>query len=114
MIVKGQIKTRPLQQWSVARAFNLRLKRKMDEAGIDIPLPQMQVYTSSNEGGVSRAQHAHASDPRMPHRPDSAESTHRAAPVRDISHEPRPAPPATDGTAAVAPQIPVAAVPGGH
>src|SRR4051794_28045488 len=52
MVVKGQIKTRPLQQWSVARAFNLRLKRKMDEAGIEIPVPQMRIYTSSkdNEG----------------------------------------------------------------
>ncbi len=49
MVVKGQIKTRPLQQWSVARAFNLRLKRKMDEAGIEIPVPQMRVYTSSKD-----------------------------------------------------------------
>ncbi len=31
MVVKGQIKTRPLQQWNVARAFNLRIKRKMDK-----------------------------------------------------------------------------------
>ncbi|MFP3656360.1 hypothetical protein, partial [Burkholderia sp. SIMBA_052] len=49
MVVKGQIKTRPLQQWSVARAFNLRLKRKMDEAGIEIPLPQMRLFTSSKD-----------------------------------------------------------------
>ena len=49
MVVKGQIKTRPLQQWSVARAFNLRLKRKMDEAGIEIPVPQMRVYMSSKD-----------------------------------------------------------------
>jgi small conductance mechanosensitive channel len=45
MVVKGQIKTRPMQQWGVVRAFNARLKRKMDEAGIEIPVPHMRVHT---------------------------------------------------------------------
>ena len=49
IVVKGQIKTRPLQHWSVARAFNARVKLKMDEAGIEIPLPQMQLHTSPKE-----------------------------------------------------------------
>src|ERR1700733_14408472 len=49
MVGKGQIKTRPLQQWRVARGFNLRLKRKMDEAGIEIPVPQMRIFTSSKD-----------------------------------------------------------------
>jgi small conductance mechanosensitive channel len=49
MVIKGQIKTRPLQHWSVTRAFNARLKLKMDEAGIEIPVPWMQVHTSSKE-----------------------------------------------------------------
>jgi moderate conductance mechanosensitive channel len=49
MVVKGQIKTRPLQQWGVARAFNERLKLKMDEAGIEIPLEQMQLHISPKE-----------------------------------------------------------------
>lgn len=48
IVVKGQIKTRPLQQWSVARAFNARLKLKMDEAGIEMLLPQMHLHTSPN------------------------------------------------------------------
>jgi len=52
IVVKGQIKTRPLQQWSVARAFNARLKLKMDAAGIEIPLPQMQLHTSPIERSV--------------------------------------------------------------
>jgi len=47
MVVKAQIKTRPLQQWSVTRAFNARLKRKMDEAGIEIPVPHMRLHTPS-------------------------------------------------------------------
>ena len=48
MVVKGQIKTRPLQQWTVARAFNARIKQKFDEAGIEIPVPQMQLHTSAH------------------------------------------------------------------
>ncbi|HLX01298.1 MAG TPA: mechanosensitive ion channel family protein [Trinickia sp.] len=95
MIVKGQIKTRPLQQWSVARAFNLRVKRKMDQAGIDIPVPQMEVHMAEREGppvGSGAAK--------------SAAGPHGvAAASHDLSHEPRPAPPATDHTAPVMPQI---------
>jgi small conductance mechanosensitive channel len=34
-----------MQQWGVVRAFNARLKRKMDEAGIEIPVPHMRVHT---------------------------------------------------------------------
>ena len=52
MLVKGQFKTRPLQQWSVARAFNERLKRKMDDAGIEIPVPQMEVHTLEKSKGL--------------------------------------------------------------
>ncbi|MFM0140825.1 hypothetical protein [Caballeronia grimmiae] len=49
IVVKGQIKTRPLQQWSVARAFNERLTLKMEDAGIEMLLPQMQLYASPKE-----------------------------------------------------------------
>ncbi|ALP62682.1 mechanosensitive ion channel family protein [Paraburkholderia caribensis] len=120
MVVKGQIKTRPLQQWSVARAFNLRLKRKMDEAGIEIPVPQMRVHTSSGDevGEMLRdEEHAHRAD----HARESATGTTMGTtapfrpkkggpmpPARDVSHEPRPAPPSTGQTAAVPPQIPTA------
>ncbi|XUW90546.1 mechanosensitive ion channel family protein [Burkholderia sp. M6-3] len=49
IVVKGQIKTLPLQHWSVARAFNERLKLRMEEAGIEMLLPQMQIQTSLEE-----------------------------------------------------------------
>jgi small conductance mechanosensitive channel len=49
IVVKGQIKTRPLQKWSAARAFNERLKLKMEDAGIEMLLPQMQLYASPKE-----------------------------------------------------------------
>lgn len=38
------IKTQPLQQWSVAREFRLRLKQALDEAGISIPFPQRSIW----------------------------------------------------------------------
>jgi small conductance mechanosensitive channel len=170
MVVKGQIKTRPLQQWSVARAFNLRLKRKMDEAGIEIPVAQMRVYTSSKDSegeplrddemtgfvapmdaGADDIRHAHgdvhqrARDggygkaPQRAHEPTherSREAAHEypreaeyevgvagpsarasthvpLAPARDVSHEPRPAPPTTGQTAPIPPQIPTAGDAGG-
>lgn len=65
MVIKGQIRTRPLQQWPIVRAFNQRLKRKMDEAGIEIPVPQMMLRQSdepaAGAGGVDErgAVHAH-------------------------------------------------------
>lgn len=126
MVVKGQIKTRPLQQWSVARAFNLRLKRKMDEAGIEIPVPQMRLYTSSKDSEGQPLQDEEASgvtahaETHGAHAPHAAPASHaqaetatRAAPLpfavaRDVSHEPRPAPPPTGQTAPVPPQIPTA------
>lgn len=52
MVVKGQIRTRPQQQSTVMRAFNARIKRRMDDAGIEIPLPQMRVYSTAT-GGVA-------------------------------------------------------------
>jgi moderate conductance mechanosensitive channel len=145
MVVKGQIKTRPLQQWSVARAFNLRLKRKMDEAGIEIPVPQMRIFTGAQDqqGEPFFDNASAASSMREPAANEASslelepaegeETVHAsranaggAAPAfaatgavlagaelataraRDVSHEPRPAPPSTGQTASVPPQIPTA------
>ncbi|KGS05945.1 MULTISPECIES: mechanosensitive ion channel family protein [Burkholderia] len=66
MIVKGQIRTRPQQQSTVMRAFNARIKRRMDDAGIEIPLPQMHVY-STTAGGAA-AEDATREDARDPAR----------------------------------------------
>jgi small conductance mechanosensitive channel len=123
MVDNGQIKTRPLQQWSVARAFNARLKRKMDEAGIEIPVPQMRLFTSSKDSEgqpwrddstpdeTGREEHGHESGHARPHTEKTLpmRGTHPAVAVaRDVSHEPRPAPPATAQTAPIPPQVPTA------
>ncbi len=44
IIIKARIKTTPVKQWEVGRAFNLRIKEKFDELGIEIPFPQMVVH----------------------------------------------------------------------
>lgn len=52
LIVKGQIRTQPLQQATVMRAFNARVKARMEAAGIEIPVPQMQVVSPSKHGAA--------------------------------------------------------------
>ncbi|HVR74005.1 MAG TPA: mechanosensitive ion channel family protein [Planctomycetota bacterium] len=41
--LKGRIKTVPGKQWEVGREFRRRLKLAFDEAGIEIPFPQMSL-----------------------------------------------------------------------
>jgi len=116
MVVKGQIKTRPLQQWSVARAFNLRLKRRMDQAGIEIPVAQMRVYTSSKDSEGEPLRDDEMTGFVAREGADEADERAHAplAPARDVSHEPRPAPPPTGQTAPIPPQIPTAGDTGGN
>jgi small conductance mechanosensitive channel len=49
MIVKARITTQPLQQWTIAREFNRRLKKAFDQAGIEIPFPHRTVYMGKNQ-----------------------------------------------------------------
>lgn len=44
VIIKARIKTTPVKQWEVGRAFNLKIKEKFDELGIEIPFPQIVVH----------------------------------------------------------------------
>ncbi|CAN5750828.1 hypothetical protein BH23PLA1_BH23PLA1_32790 [soil metagenome] len=44
VMVKFFIKTRPLQQWTVKREMNRRIKKRFDELGIVIPFPHRTVY----------------------------------------------------------------------
>jgi len=44
VVVKFMIKTKPLQQWAVKREMLLRIKRRFDELGIEIPFPHRTVY----------------------------------------------------------------------
>jgi small conductance mechanosensitive channel len=43
VILKARIKTQPIQQWSVGREYNRRIKLAFDRAGVEIPFPHMKV-----------------------------------------------------------------------
>lgn len=36
IVIKARIKTKPVKQWEVGREFNLKLKQKFDESGIEV------------------------------------------------------------------------------
>jgi small-conductance mechanosensitive channel len=44
VIIKARIKTLPIQQWTVGREMNRRIKKKFDELGIEMPFPHMSLY----------------------------------------------------------------------
>lgn len=50
-ILRARFKTAPIKQWEVSRAFNLSLKRHLDEAGLDLATPRMNVQVITAGGG---------------------------------------------------------------
>lgn len=44
VMIKARIKTIPLQQWTVGREMNRRIKKRFDEEGIEIPFPHRTFY----------------------------------------------------------------------
>ncbi|WDY59290.1 mechanosensitive ion channel family protein [Pseudomonas sp. PSKL.D1] len=51
-ILRARFKTAPIKQWEVSRAFNLALKRQMDEAGVDLATPRLSVQVVTAGGGA--------------------------------------------------------------
>ena len=55
-ILRARFKTAPIKQWEVSRAFNLALKRQLDEAGLDLATPRLSVQVvTAGGGGMSEA-----------------------------------------------------------
>jgi len=44
IVIRGRLKTKPIQQWRVGRELNLRVKKRFDQLGIEIPFPHRTVY----------------------------------------------------------------------
>ncbi|MBU2642944.1 MAG: mechanosensitive ion channel [Thiobacillus sp.] len=49
--IRFRIKVQPLQQWTVKRAFLLRLKNEFDRLGIEIPFPHLTLYPGQARDG---------------------------------------------------------------
>ncbi len=44
VVIKARIKTKPIQQWTVGRAYRGRLKKAFDKNNIEIPFPHTTLY----------------------------------------------------------------------
>ena len=44
VVIQARFKTLPIQQWTVGREMNRRIKKKFDEVGIEIPFPHRSIY----------------------------------------------------------------------
>jgi len=55
-ILRARFKTGPIKQWEVSRAFNLALKRQLDEAGLDLATPRLSVQVVTAAAGPQPAQ----------------------------------------------------------
>ncbi|MFN3750292.1 MAG: mechanosensitive ion channel family protein [Thiobacillus sp.] len=55
VIVRSRFKVKPLEQWTVRRAFLYRLKKAFDAAGIEIPYPHLTVYAGEDKLGKAPA-----------------------------------------------------------
>ncbi|MGB0723592.1 MAG: mechanosensitive ion channel domain-containing protein [Gammaproteobacteria bacterium] len=51
LVIKGRIKTKPIKQWQVGRAFNRLVKQRFDERGIEIPFPHRTIYFGAEKDG---------------------------------------------------------------
>ncbi|WP_019410757.1 mechanosensitive ion channel family protein [Pseudomonas psychrophila] len=51
-ILRARFKTAPIKQWEVSRAFNLSLKRHLDEAGLDLATPRLSVQVVTAGSGT--------------------------------------------------------------
>lgn len=48
-VIRARTKVRPGEQWKVGREFNRRIKRRFDELGIELPVPQQKVFFTAKE-----------------------------------------------------------------
>ncbi|MCH4563983.1 mechanosensitive ion channel family protein [Halomonas sp. EGI 63088] len=50
-LLRMRLRTAPVMQWDVARAFNLLLKQRMEEQGLDLGMPRLSVSMEGRGGG---------------------------------------------------------------
>ncbi|MEX0758269.1 MAG: mechanosensitive ion channel domain-containing protein, partial [Tistlia sp.] len=57
IVVRVRLKTTPLMQWSVKRAFNAHIKKAFDAKGIEIPFPHRTIYFGVDKDGSAPPMH---------------------------------------------------------
>ena len=67
VIIKGRLKTMPLQQWNVGREYRRRLKKAFDAAGIEIPFPHRTLYMGEASPAFRLAVQDNTGDPAPRH-----------------------------------------------
>jgi small conductance mechanosensitive channel len=53
VIIKGRIKTKPIEQWNIGREYRRRLKKAFDFEGIEIPFPHQTLYWGTEKKPLS-------------------------------------------------------------
>lgn len=51
VVIRARTKTRPLQQWRVAREFNRRLKKAFESRQIRMPFPHITLFVGQDKAG---------------------------------------------------------------
>lgn len=70
--VRARIRTRPGSHWAIGRAYNELVKRRFDEAGVEIPFPHMTVWFGEDKAGKAPPLRVAASQGPRSRRSDTA------------------------------------------
>ena len=57
VVIRCRFKVQALQQWTVRRAFLLRMKKEFDRRGIEIPFPHLTLYPGQAKDGSAPPLH---------------------------------------------------------
>ena len=57
VVIRCRLKVQALQQWTVRRAFLLRMKKEFDRRGIEIPFPHLTLYPGQAKDGSAPPLH---------------------------------------------------------
>ena len=57
VVIKVRLKTVPIEQWTVGREFNRRMKKAFDKKGIEMPFPHRTIYFGVDRKGEAPAAH---------------------------------------------------------
>ncbi len=100
MVIRVVLKTKPLQQWKVAREARERIKAAFDAHGVEIPLPQRTIWLrQESDDPIERATHLPADRHGSPPAANGAVGASRLEPDGPRRGEAARRPPAPEAPA---------------